>query len=111
MLEPIFFIFRVAFALPFLAWLVSVVANELIFKTRTPQPGKPDRSLLPILRGKVVLVTGASQGIGRDLACLYAGHGCKVVLASRNPSKLDEVKKQMVGVWGAKGGFPRESDD
>ncbi|KAI9008505.1 hypothetical protein DFJ74DRAFT_687702 [Hyaloraphidium curvatum] len=90
------------FALPFLQWAVNIVLFELLFPPKTPRPHHPDPELGPLLRHKVVLVTGASQGIGRELACLYAGHGCKVVIASRNVGKLEEVKRTMVDEWGAK---------
>jgi len=36
------------------------------------------------LDGKVAIITGASGGIGRVAAVLFAGEGAKVVVASRN---------------------------
>ena len=36
-----------------------------------------------ILDGKVAIVTGASRGIGRQLALGLAGRGAKVVVAAR----------------------------
>ncbi len=41
------------------------------------------------LAGKVVVVTGASQGIGRALVALLAERGAKVVLAARDAGALD----------------------
>ena len=43
-------------------------------------------------RGKVVLITGASSGIGEALAHTLAPYGAKLVLASRRVQKLEEVK-------------------
>lgn len=43
------------------------------------------------LAGKRVLVTGASQGIGRALCTVAAAHGCKVVAAARSKELLDEL--------------------
>jgi short-subunit dehydrogenase len=43
------------------------------------------------LRGKVVLITGASSGFGEDTARLFANEGCKVVLAARRLEKLQEL--------------------
>ena len=39
----------------------------------------------------VYLVTGASKGIGRSLACLLADKGHQVILLARNSPELDEA--------------------
>ena len=38
-----------------------------------------------------VLVTGASSGIGRELANLFAADGTNVVLVARNEERLNHV--------------------
>jgi 3-oxoacyl-[acyl-carrier protein] reductase len=52
------------------------------------------------LSGKVALVTGASQGIGRETALALAEAGAKVTLAARNEQKLTALAQEIV----AKGG-------
>jgi NADP-dependent 3-hydroxy acid dehydrogenase YdfG len=47
------------------------------------------------LNGKVVLVTGASSGIGEATALLLAKHGAKVALAARRKDKLDDLVEQI----------------
>lgn len=49
---------------------------------------RPPRDLL---RGRVILVTGAGQGIGRVAALEFAAHGATVVLQGRKPKKLETV--------------------
>ena len=49
------------------------------------------------LKGKVAIVTGASRGIGRDIALLFAREGAQLALTARNEALLrglaDEIKK------------------
>ena len=43
------------------------------------------------MKGKVILITGASGGIGKALADKFAGEGSKVALAARSADKLDAL--------------------
>ncbi|KAK6617696.1 hypothetical protein RUM44_005284 [Polyplax serrata] len=44
--------------------------------------------------GKVVLITGASSGIGRETAIKFSKLGASLALSGRNSSALDEVSKE-----------------
>ncbi|GAA3758571.1 3-oxoacyl-[acyl-carrier-protein] reductase [Terriglobus aquaticus] len=50
--------------------------------------------------GRVALVTGASQGIGRAVAIELGRAGATVALAARNESKLAEVKSEIEAAGG-----------
>lgn len=45
------------------------------------------------LSGKTALVTGASRGIGREVAMELAKEGCKVILVGRDEERLRETKQ------------------
>jgi thioester reductase-like protein len=50
-----------------------------------------ERSLTSTVEGKVVVITGASSGIGRETAIQVGEAGAKVVLVARTREKLEEV--------------------
>lgn len=58
-----------------------------------------------ILKNRKVMVTGASDGIGRALAVHIAGLGAQVVLHGRNTKKLEAVYDEITNL----GGAPRPS--
>jgi ribitol 2-dehydrogenase len=47
------------------------------------------------LAGKVVIVTGASSGIGAAAARLLVRQGCEVVVAARNAQKLEKLAAEL----------------
>jgi 3-oxoacyl-[acyl-carrier protein] reductase len=63
------------------------------------------------LSGRVALVTGASQGIGRACALSLAQAGATVALAARNQEKLSEVAQQISNAGGKPGTFALDVAD
>ncbi len=54
-----------------------------------------------LLKDKVILVTGASDGIGRVAAKTYAKHGATVILLGRDLKKLEQVYDEIEADGGA----------
>ncbi|XP_006609712.1 dehydrogenase/reductase SDR family protein 7-like isoform X2 [Apis dorsata] len=48
------------------------------------------------LNGKVVIITGASSGLGEALAHVFYACGCKIILISRRKEELDRVKNTLM---------------
>ncbi|NCB98602.1 MAG: SDR family NAD(P)-dependent oxidoreductase, partial [Bacteroidia bacterium] len=51
-----------------------------------------------MLKDKVVIITGASSGIGLAAARAFAHKGAKIVLAARRLDKLLEIDKELSSV-------------
>lgn len=47
------------------------------------------------LAGKVAVITGANQGIGKGIAQALSRAGCKLALCARNAEKLDQVASEL----------------
>jgi NAD(P)-dependent dehydrogenase (short-subunit alcohol dehydrogenase family) len=60
-----------------------------------------DRSLRGAVDGRVVMVTGASSGIGRALSLRLGHAGAAVVLVARSRGKLDDVAAEVEELGGA----------
>jgi len=59
-----------------------------------------DRTLSAAVRGKVVLITGASSGIGKAAAVKVADAGATVLLVARSVDKLEETKREIEAAGG-----------
>jgi short-subunit dehydrogenase len=49
------------------------------------------------IRGKTVLLTGATGGLGRAMALRLAGSGAKLILSARNPDALEALEAELPG--------------
>lgn len=63
-----------------------------------------------MVQAQVVIVTGASQGIGRGIAEAYIAKGAQVVLADVNEKLGKEISEQLVGSLFIKTDVRKESD-
>ncbi len=88
----------------------SIVRHILLWKSVFPaeKSDKPSSSPLQILffyvsymdiAGKIIVITGASQGIGKATAQHLANQGGRIVLASRSAEKLREIEAELPGTW------------
>lgn len=55
-----------------------------------------------LLQGKVILVTGSSDGIGRTIAKTYAAYGATIILQGRNVERLEKVYDEIIEQGSAK---------
>jgi NAD(P)-dependent dehydrogenase (short-subunit alcohol dehydrogenase family) len=69
------------------------------------------RNLRAVLDRKVVVVTGASSGIGRAVAAHVARHGAMVMLVSRTKEKLEELRGEIEAEGGRAWVYPTDLAD
>ncbi|WP_102126554.1 SDR family oxidoreductase [Deinococcus planocerae] len=62
------------------------------------------------IQGKVVLITGASSGIGRAAAELFAARGAQVALAARSEGALGDLAARLPGSLAVPADMTREED-
>ncbi|MGC2447532.1 MAG: 3-oxoacyl-[acyl-carrier-protein] reductase [Candidatus Sulfotelmatobacter sp.] len=63
------------------------------------------------LSGRIALITGASQGIGRTCALRLAKEGASVAVAARNQEKLNELVNEITAAGGKAAAFPLDVAD
>ena len=59
------------------------------------QKNKWDSNQIPNLKDKVVIITGATSGLGKEAARVLAGKDATVVMAVRNTNKAESVSKEI----------------
>ena len=68
--------------------------------TGSTAPSGAGEDLLRRHRGETVLITGASSGIGRELAQQFARDGADLVLIARSEDRLRELAGQLAAQYG-----------
>jgi dehydrogenase/reductase SDR family protein 7B len=64
----------------------SVLFLRLLFRKRIP------------IRGKTVLITGASSGLGEALARRLFNEGCQVILLARRIDRLEKLRDELINL-------------
>jgi len=62
------------------------------------------------IKGKVVIVTGASSGIGEATACQFGREGAKLVLAARRVDKLESLAQEILAMGSGAETFVVQAD-
>ncbi|MBY6262649.1 SDR family NAD(P)-dependent oxidoreductase [Azospirillum sp. 412522] len=57
------------------------------------------------LKGRSVIVTGASKGIGRGIALRFGEVGCHVLVVSHRQAEADSVAAEIIEAGGSAKGF------
>lgn len=70
------------------------MTDSILLPDYQPAPG--------LLRDKIILVTGAGDGIGKTASLTFAAHGATVILLGRTIAKLEAVYDQIEAAGGAK---------
>lgn len=70
-----------------------------------------ERRLAEAVEGRVVLVTGASRGIGEATARKLAGAGATVAIAARSAERLEEIAGEIAGAGGEAHPMPADLSD
>src|SRR3954454_12662560 len=67
---------------------------------------------MPIsLKGECVLVVGASSGIGRETAILFAKEGARVMASARRADRLQQLQDELEKLGHAISVFPADASD
>ncbi|GLS34024.1 NAD(P)-dependent dehydrogenase, short-chain alcohol dehydrogenase family [Mesorhizobium albiziae] len=80
--------------------VTGATLSNLILKCRRWIGAKQEDAKMFALTNKVAIVTGASSGIGRATAKLFAAEGARVVVAARRQAELESLVAEIAGDGG-----------
>ena len=63
------------------------------------------------LQGKVIVITGAAQGLGQKMAEIIAGHGAKLALVDLDHAKLQTTVRLCTKAGGKVKDYPADVTD
>lgn len=55
-----------------------------------------------MLKGKVAVITGATRGIGREIAKIFASNGANLVIIGRSVEALESLKNDIISEYGVR---------
>lgn len=90
---------------------MSFIADEAAGLIGRLVPGARGRTLERAVRGKVVMITGASSGIGKATAEKIGAAGGRVVLVARGLEKLEETRRDVEAAGGEAHIYPCDLTD
>ena len=76
--------------------LILILISASLYYFLSPASPLSDTQLTEHVTDKVVLICGASSGIGEELAYQLAAHGAKLVLVARSQDKLEKVRAELL---------------
>jgi NAD(P)-dependent dehydrogenase (short-subunit alcohol dehydrogenase family) len=88
-----------------------ISTRNLVARATRLGDGDGSRALRDAVAGKVVLVTGASSGIGRAAAVRFAAAGATVLAVARSEELLDELVAEVAASGGTAYAYPCDLTD
>ncbi len=87
--------------------IIAVIWYVVLFRqNHTERPNEEKQKMgTSNIADKVVVITGASSGVGESTAKLLARHGAKVILGARRKDRIDAVVKEVSAEGGKAIGF------